>query len=384
MSGEVVPLKPSTDAEADVKKRLLKWRDELAEQVLQAVRTDAALHFLDNVDDDEETSTFDLRGAYDPIVVSKTGARLSDAIADFAEEIGRSEKELRRLYESTLRAKWKTQKQATTPIEPTGKRYGRNYLVNVHGVWTRLDAGGADLYVWRRIARTRIDHAALSHDTTAQRNWRHHYLITDETGEFQVSIGNEKLSKDAGSAISFLIKHGIHVVESKDARQHLAIFLRYKPHARIIRAPRTGWFEVRKGSWVFVLPDETLVMPRSPSFSIVRPTNVMAATDSVGLEVAKNGASGLRRRLPKIPTPFLRSAFSLRHRCCAGPKSRAAASTSTVPPRSARRWSAQSVSRSMASPLRLAPERTHLATPGRQQQTGSASVPCSGLMLGKV
>jgi putative DNA primase/helicase len=128
----------------------------------------------------------------------------------------------------------------------------------VHGVWTRLDAGGADLYVWRRIVRTRIDHAALSRDTTAQRNWRHHYLITDETGEFQVSIGNEKLSKDAGSAISFLIKHGIHVVESKEARQHLAIFLRYKPRTRIIRAPRIGWFEARRGNWAFVLPDETL------------------------------------------------------------------------------------------------------------------------------
>jgi Domain of unknown function (DUF927) len=258
MSGEVVPLKPSADAETDLKKRLLKWRDELAEQVLRAVREDAALHFLDTVDDEEETSSFDLRGAYDPIVDPKTAARLSDAIADFAEEIGRSEKNLRRLYESTLRAKWKTQKQTTTPIEPTGKRYGRNYLVNVHGVWTRLDAGDADLYVWRRIAPTRIDHAALSRDTTAQRNWRHHYLVADETGEFEVSIGNEKLSRDAGSAIGFLIKHGIHVVESKEARQHLAVFLRYKPRARIIRAPRVGWFEPRKGAWVFVLPGETL------------------------------------------------------------------------------------------------------------------------------
>jgi uncharacterized protein (DUF927 family) len=35
----------------------------------------------------------------------------------------------------------------------------------------------------------------------------------------------------------------------------------YKPRARIIRAPRTGWFEVRKGNkgnWMFVLPGETL------------------------------------------------------------------------------------------------------------------------------
>jgi putative DNA primase/helicase len=259
MAGEVVPLKVSADAkaESDLKARLLKWRDELAEQVLKAVREDAALMFLDNVDDEEEAGAFDLKGDYDPIVDQKTGARLSDAIAEFAEEIKRPEKELRRLYKNTLKAKWKIQKH-TIPTDPTGKSYGKNYLVNKHGVWTRLGLGGPDLYVWRRIARTRIDHDALSRDTTAQRNWRHHYLITDETGEFQVSVGNEKLSRDAGPAISFLIKHGIHVVESKEARQHLAIFLRYKPRTRIIRAPRTGWFEVRKGNWVFVLPDETL------------------------------------------------------------------------------------------------------------------------------
>jgi uncharacterized protein (DUF927 family) len=259
MAGEVVPLKKvSADAktESDLKARLLKWRDELAEQVLKAVREDAAVHFLDSVDD-EETGAFDLKGEFNPIVDQKTGARLSDVIAEFAEEIGRPEKELRRLYENTLKAKWKTQKH-TIPTEPTGLSYGKNYLVNKHGVWTRLGVGGLDLYVWRRIARTRIDHAALSRDTTVLRNWQHHYLITDETGEFPVSIGTEKLSKDAGSAIGLLIKRGVHVVESKEARQHLAVFLRYKPRARIIRAPRTGWFEVRRGTWVFVLPDGTL------------------------------------------------------------------------------------------------------------------------------
>src|SRR5690348_10398573 len=112
MAGEVVPLKVSADAkaESDLKARLLKWRDELAEQVLKAVREDAALMFLDNVDDEEEAGAFDLKGDYDPIVDQKTGARLSDAIAEFAEEIKRPEKELRRLYKNTLKAKWKIQK----------------------------------------------------------------------------------------------------------------------------------------------------------------------------------------------------------------------------------------------------------------------------------
>ena len=47
-----------------------------------------------------------------------------------------------------------------------------------------------------RIARTKIDPVALSRDTSRQRNWRHHYLITDETGEFdgrdwQRALGRE-------------------------------------------------------------------------------------------------------------------------------------------------------------------------------------------------
>ena len=259
MAGEVVPLKPSANAdkETKAKERLLRWRSELADKVIEAARADVALHFLDTVDD-EESSALDLNGDYDPIVDAKTGMRLTDAITEFSEEIGLGEKELRRLYENTLRAKFKAQKQADHPTEPPGKRYGKNHLVNPHGVWTRLHVGGPDLFVWRRVTRTRIDHVALSYDTSPHQNWRHHYLITGETGELSVSIGVEKLGKDANSAITILMKCGAHVVESKEARQHLAVFLRYKPRARIVRAPRVGWFELRKNNWLFVLPDETL------------------------------------------------------------------------------------------------------------------------------
>ena len=156
-----------------------------------------------------------------------------------------------------LKAKWKEQKKEIR-TDPAGKHYGKNYMVNRHGVWTRLNVGGADLYVWRRIVRTRIDPQALSRDTSRQRNWRHRYRITDETGQFPVEIGSEQLAKKADRAISILMRRGAHVVETKDARQHLAIFLRYKPRGRIIRVPRTGWYEVKGNRWVFVLPTETV------------------------------------------------------------------------------------------------------------------------------
>jgi hypothetical protein len=257
MASEVVPFKPSADAdkETKLKERLLKWRSDMADKVIQAVREDAALHFLDNVDD-EEASALDLKGEFNPIVDQKTGTCLSDAIAEFAEKIKYSEKMLWRLYKTTLKEKFEAQK-VQIPSDPAGKSYGK-YLVNRHGIWITQNAGAADLFVWRRIARTQIDPAALSRDTSPQRNWCHRYLITDETGEFPVEIGNEKLGKDANSAISILMKHGVHVVESKEARKHLATFLRFKPRPRIIRAPRVGWFEAQKGIWVFVLPHETL------------------------------------------------------------------------------------------------------------------------------
>lgn len=88
MPGEVVPLRPSADAKAETKRKelLLKWRNDIAEKVLKAVREDVALQFLDNVDD-EEGAALDLQGEFDPIVDEKTGAHLSDAVAAFAEEI---------------------------------------------------------------------------------------------------------------------------------------------------------------------------------------------------------------------------------------------------------------------------------------------------------
>jgi len=267
MAGQVVHLKNAksteqiADEETKRKEEMLKWADDIAGKVIAAAREDAGLPFLDNIDD-EALGSLDLNGQeYDPIVDEKTGARLSDAIEEFAEKlqekIEEPEKVVRRLYMGALKAKWKEPKKEIR-TDPTGKHYGKNYLVNRHGVWTRLNVGGADLYVWRRIVRTRIDPEALSRDASPQRNWRHRYRITDETGQFPVEIGNEHLAKKADHAIRTLMRRGVHVVESREARQHLATFLCYKPRDRIIRVPRTGWYEVKKDRWVFVLPTETL------------------------------------------------------------------------------------------------------------------------------
>lgn len=262
MAGKVVSLIPpsteqTVDEETKLKREMLEWAHDLAATVIQAVLEDAALRFHDNVDDEEAGGDLDLTGRYNPIVDAKTGARLSDAIEESAVRFKQREKVVRRLYDSALKKQWEKQKR-NIPADPHGTHYGKHYMVNRHGVWTRLNAGSPELYVWRRIARTQIDPVALSRDTSKQRNWRHRYRISDETGRFDVEVGSEKLADRASPAISILMKRGLRVVETAEARQHLAKFLRFKPLGRVIRAARVGWFEARKGSWVFVLPDETL------------------------------------------------------------------------------------------------------------------------------
>jgi putative DNA primase/helicase len=167
------------------------------------------------------------------------------------------EKRLKDILNTRLREIWADHPKKI-PSEPSGTLYGRNFLVNRHGVWFRQAVAGlGDLNVWRRIAKTRIDPEALSFDTTPARNCQHRYLVTGETGQFPVDIAAEHLGRDANRAINTLMRRGVHIVESRPARQQLAQFLRNRPRKCIIRAPRTGWFECRR-RWVFVLPDEVL------------------------------------------------------------------------------------------------------------------------------
>jgi uncharacterized protein (DUF927 family) len=243
--------------ETEHKTALLKWADEIADAVIAAVLDDIALHFIEGDADDGEHS-IDLTGDYDPIIDVQTGARLSETIRHAAEPLRTSEKILRRSYVSALKQKWANHRKEI-PSEPSGTLYARSYLVNRHGVWSRLTiAGLGDLNVWRRIAKTRIDPEALCYDTTLTRNWQHRYLVSGETGRFPVDIAAEHLGKDANRAINTLMRRGVHIIESKQARQELAQFLRYRPRKRIIRAPRTGWFDCRRHQWVFVLPDGVL------------------------------------------------------------------------------------------------------------------------------
>jgi hypothetical protein len=263
----VADKKAAADKKASETKRLMgEWLAETADKVIKAVSEDAALRFHDaDLDDEEQHAALDLKGQFDP-VVDETGALLSEMLVAKAREyrdvlpLGQSEEALRRMYKSKLKTKWGKQ---TLTSELPGTKIGKRFLANRIGVWVKADVsvGLEELFVWRRFVRTQIEPDALSRDTSPQRNWRHRYRVTDETGEFMVEVDKAALGKAANPAIVKLMRHGVHVIESKESRETLAQFLRFKPKARVIRAPRVGWFEPEKGKWVFVLPDETLGNP---------------------------------------------------------------------------------------------------------------------------
>ena len=90
MAGQVVQLKKAkstkeiADEETELKKEMFRWADNIASKVIRAALEDAGLPFLDDLND-EELGSLDLTGQeYDPIIDEKTGARLSDAIEEFA------------------------------------------------------------------------------------------------------------------------------------------------------------------------------------------------------------------------------------------------------------------------------------------------------------
>jgi hypothetical protein len=139
MAGQVVHLKKAkstkeiADEETELKNEMFRWADDVASKVIKAALEDAGLPFLDDLKD-EELGSLDLTGQeYDPIIDEKTGARLSDAIEEFAEKAQQPEKALRGLYKSALKKKWEEQKKEI-PTDPTGTHYGKNYMVNRHGV----------------------------------------------------------------------------------------------------------------------------------------------------------------------------------------------------------------------------------------------------------
>ncbi len=148
------------------------------------------------------------------------------------------------------------------------KKFGRHYRVSSLGVFTDNSTERTGLAAffsggWVRIAKDRIEPTAWSYELgTERQNWRHHFKVTDRDGHLRFpSIPRSKLASEKGApAIALLMAAGVHVVVTRTATTELAKFLRYRPKARIVRVPRTGWMQ-DGDHWLFVRPDNTLLPP---------------------------------------------------------------------------------------------------------------------------
>ena len=157
------------------------------------------------------------------------------------------------------------------------KAYGSRGRTSSKGTFAKAadyESGGglAALFTggWMRVAKDRIDPVAWSHQfdfsgKLKNKNWRHHFLITERNGKQSAfELPREKLAGTGASAIRLLMKAGIHVVGRDVAQKALVQFLRFKPRREIIRMPRVGWAEVGSHWMIFVRPDEVIMPPGMP------------------------------------------------------------------------------------------------------------------------
>ena len=138
------------------------------------------------------------------------------------------------------------------------KYYSPDFKVSDRGVFARkLDDHGHA--VWDKICTTRIDLEALTRDARGD-NWGTYIVITNRDGEKKklavplALIGADKVTDIAGLLASL----GVGIVPSRQARQLLVQFLTLDVTGRVTAVPQIGWH--RGGdTWLFVLPDDTIV-----------------------------------------------------------------------------------------------------------------------------
>jgi uncharacterized protein (DUF927 family) len=264
-------LPPPEDAESRRKKYALeqealnKWADQILDRLVTAIEA-YRQHFekLERLTDleDEESDKISQQDINDPVIDINGGTRLSDEIAEAALRFGKPEQLLKTFLERRYRKRPRDGKTDVDPDVPGAnvKRYGA-FKVSDWGVFAKfgLQFMAARAYCWQRICKSRLDPIARSRDITVKKNWRACFHLTDETGRSVVEIPEEHLvSERAELAVKELARRGANIVASKQHREKLARFLRFKPIHRIIRVPQTGWFAAKPGRYVFIMPNETL------------------------------------------------------------------------------------------------------------------------------
>jgi uncharacterized protein (DUF927 family) len=191
-------------------------------------------------------------------------AELELALHDAMKRFGMSRGALKRIIAAQRskksKAKANAERKRAEPKDDENnvRYYSSDYKVSDCGVFVRrFDAHGDSF--WERICTTRIDLLALTRDRREE-NWGTYIVITNhDGGRKKLAIPHALTAADKVAEIaSLLASLGVGIVPTKQARQLLVQFLTLEVPVRITAVPQIGWHS-SGGTWVFVLPDETIV-----------------------------------------------------------------------------------------------------------------------------
>jgi putative DNA primase/helicase len=222
--------------------------------------------FAGNADDvaaEETRLKVELLGWADS-VLGLDEAEMELALENATKRFKRSRASLKRVLAARRREKSKAQAKAErTRAEPNDdqnniKYYSQDFKVSDRGVFVRkLDDDGHPF--WEQICTTRIDLAALTRDVREE-NWGTYTVITNrDGGRKKLAVPHALTAADKVADIAGLLASlGVGIVPSRQARQLLVQFLTLEVPERITAVPQIGW-HCSGGSWLFVLPDTTIV-----------------------------------------------------------------------------------------------------------------------------
>ncbi len=195
-------------------------------------------------------------------VLGLNGADLELAFEDAVKRFKRTRAFLKRIIAARRSEKAKA-KAGRGHAEPNDakdnvKNYSPEFKVSDRGVFfKKFDDNGHPF--WEKICTTRIDLKALTRDTRAE-NWGTYIIITNRDGQKKkLAVPHALTAADKVADISGLLASlGVGIVPSRPARQLLVQFLTLDVKERITAVPQIGWHS-SGATWLFVLPDDTIV-----------------------------------------------------------------------------------------------------------------------------
>jgi putative DNA primase/helicase len=258
---------PDGDTEAAAAAVPAVWpKNENGAEAKSGEYSDEQDPFADNAEDvaAEETRRKNELFAWADSVLELNEADLALALDDAAKRFKMTRASLKRIITARRSEKSKAKARGErSRAEPNDDKdnvefYSPDFKVSDRGVFVRKFEDDGHPF-WDKICTTRIDLEALTRDGRAE-NWGTYIIITNrDGGKKKLAVPHVLTAADKHADIAGLLASlGVGIVPSRQARQLLVQFLTLEVKRRITAVPQIGW-HCSGGTWLFVLPDETIV-----------------------------------------------------------------------------------------------------------------------------